>query len=94
MAAHSPARRAFLTKAAFAGSALPVALAAPAVHAATDTFEFEIQRTDAEWQEKLTPEQYEVLRHQATEWPGSSPLSKQYETGAFHCQGCGLHVYD
>ncbi len=37
---------------------------------------FEVEKTDAEWRAQLTPQQYEILRRQGTDRPGSSPLLK------------------
>ncbi|MEM9811520.1 MAG: peptide-methionine (R)-S-oxide reductase [Pseudomonadota bacterium] len=88
----TPTRRTFLTAAAAAGAGLP--MAARAERIAIDDFQFEVQYTNEEWIERLTVEQYEILRKNGTEWPGSSPLSKQYETGSFYCQGCGLKLFD
>ncbi len=52
------------------------------------------ERSDAEWRRELTPEQYRVLRQQATERPGSSPLNYEKRTGVFHCAGCGAELFD
>jgi peptide-methionine (R)-S-oxide reductase len=54
---------------------------------------FEVTKTDAEWKKILTPDQYEVLRHEGTEAPGSSPLLKEHRKGVFSCAGCNLPVY-
>ena len=54
---------------------------------------FEVTRSDAEWQEMLTPQQYKVMRREATEPPGSSPLDKLYDPGMYHCRGCDLALY-
>jgi peptide-methionine (R)-S-oxide reductase len=54
---------------------------------------FEITRTQAEWRARLTPEQFAVLREEATERAGSSPLDKEKRAGLFHCAGCELPVY-
>ncbi|MEC9369018.1 MAG: peptide-methionine (R)-S-oxide reductase MsrB [Pseudomonadota bacterium] len=59
--------------------------------AASETFE--VVRSDDEWKKLLTPEQYAVLRHEATERPGSSPLNNEKRDGNFHCAGCDLAVY-
>lgn len=51
---------------------------------------FEITHTDAEWRKLLTPDQYAVLRHEATERAFSSPLDHEKRRGTFACAGCAL----
>jgi peptide-methionine (R)-S-oxide reductase len=55
--------------------------------------ELEVTKTDAEWRSILTPAQYEVLRHEATEPPGSSPLLTEHRQGLFVCAGCDLPLF-
>jgi peptide-methionine (R)-S-oxide reductase len=50
-------------------------------------------KTDAEWKESLTPEQYHVLREHGTEHRGSSPLLREKRSGTFKCAGCGKPVF-
>ena len=52
-----------------------------------------VVRSDAEWRQRLTPEQYEVTRRAGTEAPGSSPLDKQYARGRYLCVCCDLPVF-
>src|SRR5205085_9594419 len=54
---------------------------------------FEIEKTDAEWRAQLTPQQYEILRREGTERPGSSPLLKEHRKGTFACAGCDLPLF-
>ena len=54
---------------------------------------FEIEKTDAEWRAQLTPQQYDILRRQGTERPGSSPLLKEHRKGIFACAGCDLPLF-
>src|SRR6187401_565332 len=54
---------------------------------------FEVTKSDAEWRKILTPDQYQVLRHEATERPFSSPLDHEKRRGTFSCAGCGLDVF-
>ena len=54
---------------------------------------FEITKTEAEWKDLLTPQQYHVLRNQGTEWAGSSPLDKEYREGTYHCAGCNQALF-
>jgi peptide-methionine (R)-S-oxide reductase len=60
---------------------------APSAHATTSE-RFDVMHTDEEWKAKLTPAQYAVLRHEATEPPYSSPLEREHRKGTFHCAGC------
>ncbi|MBF2019561.1 MAG: peptide-methionine (R)-S-oxide reductase MsrB [Hydrococcus sp. C42_A2020_068] len=55
--------------------------------------EFEITKTEAQWREILTPEQFQVLRKHGTERAGTSPLDKQYAPGTYVCAGCGLPLF-
>jgi peptide-methionine (R)-S-oxide reductase len=54
---------------------------------------FEVEKTDAEWRAQLTPQQYEILRQEGTERPGSSPLLKEHRKGIFACAGCDLPLF-
>jgi peptide-methionine (R)-S-oxide reductase len=54
---------------------------------------FAVTHTDAEWRKLLTPDQFEVLRHAATERPFSSPLLREERRGTFACAGCALDLF-
>ena len=54
---------------------------------------FEVTKTDAEWRDVLTPEQYYVLRKHGTERAGTSPLNHEHRNGVFHCAGCGQPLF-
>ena len=46
-----------------------------------------------EWKKRLTPEQFAVLREEATERAGSSPLNSEKRKGHFACAGCDLPLF-
>lgn len=60
---------------------------------ATSNSEFEVQKSEQEWREELTPEQFKVLRKHGTERAGTSPLDKVYDKGVFKCAGCGQPLF-
>ena len=49
--------------------------------------------TDAQWRKRLTPEQFNVLREEGTERPGSSPLLHEDREGIFACAACDNHLF-
>lgn len=52
------------------------------------------QFSDAEWKERLTAEQYYILRRAGTERPYSHPYDKEKRDGRYHCAGCDLPLFE
>jgi peptide-methionine (R)-S-oxide reductase len=52
-----------------------------------------VAKTDEEWRDVLTPEQYHVTRQHGTELPGSSPYVKLKDEGMFQCVCCGQPLF-
>lgn len=54
---------------------------------------FEVAYSDAEWRNRLTGDQYSVLRQEGTERPFTSPLLDEHRKGSFACAGCDLDLF-
>ena len=52
-----------------------------------------LRLTDAQWRERLTPQQYAVLRNEGTERAGTSALNHEKRKGQFVCAGCELPLF-
>lgn len=50
-------------------------------------------KSDTEWREELTPEQYDVLRKKGTEAPFTGKYWDVHENGMYHCAGCGAELF-
>lgn len=50
--------------------------------------------TEEEWRKRLTPAQFNVLREEGTEPPGSSPLLHEKREGTYHCVACDNPLFD
>lgn len=55
---------------------------------------YPVTRSDAEWRQLLTPEQYYVMRTHGTERPGTCALLREKRPGRFACAGCGQPLFD
>ena len=55
--------------------------------------QFAVSKTEAEWKETLTADQFYVLRKHGTERAGTSPLDKNYSEGTYDCAGCGQALF-
>ncbi len=52
-----------------------------------------MQKTDEEWKQELTPEQYAVLREKGTEAPFTGEYVDNHEDGVYKCAACGLQLF-
>jgi peptide-methionine (R)-S-oxide reductase len=46
-----------------------------------------------EWRKRLSREQFDILREEGTEYPGTSSLNGEKRPGVFVCAGCGLPLF-
>ncbi|KGD85850.1 MULTISPECIES: peptide-methionine (R)-S-oxide reductase MsrB [Rhizobium/Agrobacterium group] len=52
-----------------------------------------IQKSDVEWREQLSPEQYRILRQAGTERAFTGPFWNAKEKGLYRCAGCGEELF-
>jgi peptide-methionine (R)-S-oxide reductase len=53
-----------------------------------------VQKTDQEWQQELSPEEYFILRQAGTERPHTGKYNMHFEEGAYRCAGCDAVLFD
>jgi peptide-methionine (R)-S-oxide reductase len=69
-------------------------LATPALAAlSSDPEEFPLQLSEADWRQRLSDREFEILREAGTEPPGSSELLDEDRPGLYVCAGCGQPLF-
>ncbi|MEO9511741.1 MAG: peptide-methionine (R)-S-oxide reductase MsrB [Flavobacteriaceae bacterium] len=53
-----------------------------------------VERTDTEWKQKLSPEEYHVLRQKGTERPFTGEFNAHFEDGDYHCKACNAKLFE
>lgn len=53
-----------------------------------------VVKSDAEWRKQLTPEEYDVTRHEGTERAGSGKYAYSHSDGLYHCICCDTVLFD
>lgn len=54
---------------------------------------YKVTKTDEEWREKLSPEEFSVLRQAATERPWSGELLSEKREGVYRCKACSAELF-
>jgi peptide-methionine (R)-S-oxide reductase len=54
---------------------------------------YRVQRSDAEWRERLTPEEYQVLRQAGTEKPWTGEYVDTKTEGVYRCRACDAELF-
>jgi peptide-methionine (R)-S-oxide reductase len=52
-----------------------------------------VAKTDEQWRDELSPEEYAVLREAATERPWTGPLLEEKRVGVYRCRACGAELF-
>src|SRR5262249_14841120 len=52
-----------------------------------------VQRTEAQWREMLTPDEYQVLREAGTEAPWTGAYTSTRAAGVYRCRACGAELF-
>lgn len=55
---------------------------------------YKVQKTETEWRQSLTEDQYKILRQKGTEQPHTGEYNMHFEKGTYHCAGCGQQLFD
>jgi len=53
-----------------------------------------IEKTEKEWKEQLSPEEYHVLRQKGTERPNTGTFNLHFQKGDYHCKACNTKLFE
>lgn len=55
---------------------------------------YNIEKTEQEWEELLSPEEYKILRQKGTEFPHTGKYNLHFDEGVYKCKGCGHVLFE
>lgn len=55
---------------------------------------YNIEKTEQEWEEQLSPEEYKILRQKGTEFPHTGKYNLHFDDGVYKCKGCGQVLFE
>lgn len=55
---------------------------------------YKIDKTEEQWKEELSPEQFDILRNKGTEYPNTGEYNLHFENGEYRCAGCGQTLFE
>jgi len=59
----------------------------------SDSFSFEVNKSDSDWQKELSAEQFYILRKKGTERPFTSKFEEHWDGGNYSCAACGNELF-
>ena len=54
---------------------------------------YKVNKSEEEWKEELSPEEFEILRNAGTERPHTGIYNMHFEDGVYVCKGCGQPLF-
>ena len=60
----------------------------------TLTMTKKVEKTETEWKQILSPQEYYVLREKGTDRPGDDGYTKHFEKGTYHCAACDAQLFE
>lgn len=55
---------------------------------------YKVNKSDVEWQQELTEEEYRILRQKGTERAHTGEYNLHFEDGTYHCSGCNQKLFE
>lgn len=55
---------------------------------------YNIEKTEQEWEEQLSHEEYKILRQKGTEFPHTGKYNLHFDEGVYKCKGCGQVLFE
>ncbi len=58
-----------------------------------EKIDFKVKKSEKEWKDQLTPQEFEILRNKGTERPYTGVYNMHFEKGIYECKGCGQALF-